>query len=381
MKGELHLMVNCPVYKRRYAVSSDTRLGCRNDCDFCYYKMSPATAPYFKPNAQLKVLATPEEYINVLKNSRIITERDLILFSARSDGGMIEHYRDLLEVLDIYTRDPFKNLTFLLLRRVPYTKTVFKETKDFPLIYGTTITPGVEVKAMSRVKTDPQIKGLIALREAGCPAERISLEFGPLMPDTWENGAELLAFLLKEEIVKFAVYRGGSYGEYHKSIKKVLDTKNFAFPDAKPPKFWTGKEMKTHEFYKFKNYIPSEIEKKFKDKVLELVPNARIYRHTGIMYIHEYRLPVAISRYNQVREDMLPYLNPISGLSRVLGRELNAFVEEKQPGVYLAHRKGTEDIAHAIGRKYNIALLFTDFENNPTLEDLEMYKREEWLVC
>ena len=379
MKGELYFMVNSPVYKRRYAVSSDTRLGCRNNCDFCYYKMIPETSPYFRPAAQLKVLATPEEYLTVLRESRLITERDLILFSARSDGGMIEHYKDLLHVLDLYVQNPFKNLTCLLLRRVPYTKQVYQETKDFPLIYGTTITPGVDEKAMSRVKTDPQIRGLKALREAGCPASRISLEFGPLMPDTWESGAELLALLFKEGLIDFAVYRGGSYGEYQRSIKEMLDEKNFSFPNAPRPKFWNGKEYKGHEFYRFKNYIPTEIEKRFRDKVLSLVPNAKLYRHTGVMYAREYKLPVAITRYNQVRTDMLEFLNPISGLNKVLESELNAKVSEIEPGIYLAHRRGTEDIAHAVGRKYNIALLFTEFENNPTIPDLDMYKREGWL--
>ncbi len=85
--GEYLLLKSSPIFKRRYAADGDVVLGCTIGCSFCYYRMIDATAPFIGTGA-LKRLATPEEFAQVVADSKLISERSLVIMGARGDASM-----------------------------------------------------------------------------------------------------------------------------------------------------------------------------------------------------------------------------------------------------------------------------------------------------
>ncbi|MEM1551035.1 MAG: hypothetical protein QXH03_00005, partial [Candidatus Bathyarchaeia archaeon] len=338
------LLLSHPFFKRRYAVATDMFVGCRIGCEFCYYRWTPF-APHFRRGASLLPLCSPRDYWNVLLESKLIRPGDIILFCARSDFSMPENRAAFSEFLEKYFDPSQKPLRFLLLQRPPWKKEDWEKFREHPVIFGTTITPCAFQKGFNSVRDDAQIRGLVELREAGCPPERISLELGPILPDTVEAAVEIARVLYLNGVLTFLVYRGSSLGP---GDHRKLREKGF-WTELKPYTYFDGKEEKPHEYYQLKNYIPPETEKRFLEGVEGI--GLRIYRHTGHLYAKEFGARVAVTRNNRLREDMICYARPLSlgevraKLEEVFG--IRCEIEEISPVLFRLHRMGTEDIAHA----------------------------------
>ncbi|MCS7284875.1 MAG: hypothetical protein NZ527_04070 [Hydrogenobacter thermophilus] len=385
--GEAVLCLNHPVYKRRYGVSTDFYLGCRIACKFCYYRFGDTSA-YFHRKAQLKKLASPEAYANIIQNSRLVRDGDLVLINARSDLSMPESKKAVLEFFEKHL--PRKRVTYLLLQRGKYSVWHWKQFKDFPVLFGTTITPLASARNFNTVHELAQIKGLIRMREAGCPPERISIELGPVFPDKEALSAALniVRFLAQEEIISFLTFRGpsvGLYGEAWLGEIEALKKKGF-YRHFKAYTYNTGTEEKPHEYYKLKNYVPESVVQAFTEEAKKCGIN--IYRHTGHLYAKELGIRVAANRNNRVREDMRQYISQetLKMTAEEFAKKLKESfdiecpVEKVEAGVFKLHTRGTEDIAHTVGSEFQCAVLFTDFDNQPTLEDLKWYITEGWLA-
>jgi len=386
LTGESYLSLHHPIYKRRYVASCDLVLGCRIGCDFCYYQFGP-TAPHFKRgSAILKPLATPEQFARVLLASKLIRPGDGVIISARSDLSMPEHKAAFRELLRIYPQRE-KPVTFLVLQRGVYSARDWEEFGPHPVRFGTTITPRAADRGFNAVRDEAQINGLRALRAAGCPPERISVELGPILPDTVDDAVAIARVLADEGLVSYLTYRGasiGQYGDYSAAIAN-LKARGF-FKEPIPYTYDDGKgNEKQHEYYLLKNYLAREVEEAFLAGARST--GLRLYRHTGHMYAREWGLKVAISRNNRVREEMLPYARAWSpdefaaALRTAFG--LDCPVEPLEAGpqsrVFRLHRRGTEDVAHAVGAETQTAVLFSDYSNLPSMADLEWYFSEGWL--
>lgn len=376
---ELRLLTSYPIFKRRYAVATDVVIGCRIGCEFCYYRWTPI-AKHFGTNASLLPLCTAKDYWRVLLESKLVRPGDIVILCARSDFSMIENQKIFYEFLEKYYDPSKKELKFLILQRAPLRREYWWRVREYPVIFGTTITPRAYQKGFNSIKDDLQMRGLLELREAGCPAERISIELGPILADTVEAAVEVVQFLEENEAVKFLTYRGSSLGEYGDYSKdhEYLKKKGF-WNELKPYTYFDGKEEKPHEYYRLKNYIPAEVEKKFLEGVKDL--KIRIYRHTGHLYVREFGVRVAITRNNRLREDMISYATP-SSLEEVKRKlrelfEIECEVEKITPILYRLNRKGTEDIAHAIGAELGVGILFTRYTNMP---NYELYLKEKWIA-
>ena len=55
--------------------------------------------------------------------------------------------------------------------------------------------------------------------------------------------------------------------------------------------------------------------------------------------------------------------------------------EKTGPATFVLDRRGTEDVAHAIGAEARANVLFTNFSNQPSLDDLAWYASEGWLAA
>ncbi|WP_322797962.1 hypothetical protein [Thermoflexus sp.] len=397
--GEAILAMIHPIYKRRYVPSTDPFVGCRIGCRFCYYRWGPM-ADLFQPGATLRKLVDAEGYWKALRDSRLVVPGDIVIFCARSDFSMPENRLVFMRFISTYYDPSTKPLKFLLLQRAPWSARDWKALGGYEnIIFGTTITPEAAQKGFNRIWDDAQIRGLREMREAGCPPERISLELGPILPDTVEAAIEIAHALAREGIIKFLTYRGasvGGYGDYRAEWEN-LRQKGF-WREEVSYTYFDGKGDVPHEYYRLKNHIPRETEELFLKETSGLP--IRIYRHTGHLYAREWGASVAITRNNRLRAEMLPYARPrtLQEVNEVLEREFgitaDVNVEEVReapsrdgstipvpPGVlFRLHRPGTEDVAHAIGARMGIGVLFTEFRNQPSPADLDWYFGEGWLV-
>lgn len=381
INGEGYLAMHHPIYKRRYAVSCDLVLGCRIGCEFCYYKFGP-TAPYFQRGvAHLKPLASGEAFAHIVLESKMIRPSDVVIVSARSDMSMPEHKAEFIKFLDVYPHNE-KPLKLLMLQRGVYSARDWERFGAFPVYFGTTITPEAAMRGFNTVRDDAQIRGLIALRDAGAPPERISLELGPILPDTVDTAIAIAHELARLGLIAFATYRGasvGRYGDFASEIERLRARGFFDMPVAYT--YHDGYKEKEHEYYLLKNHIPEAVERAFLAGVADLP--LRFYRHTGHMYAREWGVKVAGNRNNRPRKDMQQYVRDMTldQFSAVLRDtfEIEPRVEKIAPATFVLHRRGTEDVAHAIGSETQTNVLFTDFDNQPSLADLAWYKEEGWL--
>jgi hypothetical protein len=171
--GEYLLLKYAPIFKRRYAADGDVILGCTIGCFFCYYRMIDATAPYIG-TGMLRRLVTPEEFAEVVANSKLISERSLVIMGARGDASMypdeVPKVLEAAERLGVGAR-------FLALRRAPYDKAVAEHLASFDsLYYGTTITP----KAREVGTPVSEWRQLDGLRFVADFSHRVSVEVGPI---------------------------------------------------------------------------------------------------------------------------------------------------------------------------------------------------------
>jgi len=175
--GEEMLLAVSPVFKRRYIHDGDLWLGCYYGCKFCYYRWIRVSKDYIG-TGKLKRLATPEQMVEFLKNSKLFLPKDVLILGARGDASM--YPKEVLEFLNLIKNDEhFKENIILALHRGPASELMKKALLEHPNFrFGTTITPKAYELKWTKVKEEAQITGLKRLLEAGIDPDRISIEIG-----------------------------------------------------------------------------------------------------------------------------------------------------------------------------------------------------------
>ncbi|MFZ8811819.1 MAG: radical SAM protein [Pyrobaculum sp.] len=373
--GEYLLLKNAPFFKRRYAVDGDLVLGCTIGCSFCYYRMIDATAPFIG-TGMLKRLATPEEFAEVVANSKLISERSLVIMGARGDASMypdeVPKVLETAERLGVGAR-------FLALRRAPYDRAVAEHLAAFDNIYyGTTITPKAR-EVGTPVSEERQLDGL---RFAADFPHRVSIEVGPI---NIRNIDALRGVLkaLRDLGWDTAIYRGVSAGSWGLDRSAVLGKLLKAG-------FLTEEQLRRSEhsyFYAVKNDLDAALE----TAVIEVFKDAGIkpYRHTGQFYAERWGLPVAKTRHNKVRADVLEYTKAVEYPGRDLRGELerlgyaDAEVEHREEhGVRVARVRTsipiTEDVAMYLGEVTGLAVVADNYLPSPDGRTFVHYLRHDF---
>jgi hypothetical protein len=370
--GEYLLLKNSPIFKRRYAADGDVVLGCTIGCSFCYYRMIDATAPFIG-TGMLKRLATPEEFAQAVAGSKLISERSLVIMGARGDASMypdeVPKVLEAAEKLGVGAK-------FLALRRAPYDKAVAEHLASFDsLYYGTTITP----KAREMGTPASEEHQLDGLRFVADFHRRVSVEVGPI---NLRNIDALRGILkaLRDLGWDAAVYRGVSAGSWGIDRSAILNRLLKAG-------FLTEEQVRRSEqsyFYAVKNDLDAVLEA----AVVEAFRDAGIkpYRHTGQFYAERWGIPVAKTRQNKVRRDVLEYAKAVEYPGRDLKRELerlgyaDAEVElGEEGGVRVAKVKTsvpiTEDVAMYLGEVTGLAVVAVNYLPSPDGPTLAHYLR------
>lgn len=173
--GEYWLLVNSPIFKRRYTVDCDIVMGCTIGCQFCYYRWVAGAIEYFG-TGYLKELCLPEKLAEVLEKSRLVRkDRDGIMLCARSDGSIqIDRIAAFLRAFKL------RNPIFVLHRGYfgPHQLEAFGE--DERVVFSTTLTPCGKDFGWTPVDESRQIEGIAYLLYSGIPPRRISVEVGPI---------------------------------------------------------------------------------------------------------------------------------------------------------------------------------------------------------
>jgi hypothetical protein len=373
--GEYLLLKYAPIFKRRYAADGDVILGCTIGCFFCYYRMIDATAPYIGTGV-LKRLVTPEEFAEVVANSKLISERSLVIMGARGDASMYPD--EVPKVLEAAERLGVR-AKFLALRRAPYDKTVAEHLASFDnLYYGTTITPKAR-EVGTPVSEERQLDGLRFVADF---SHRVSVEVGPI---NIRNIDALKGVLktLRDLGWDAAIYRGVSAGAWGLDRSSVLNKLVKAG-------FLTEEQLKRSKqsyFYALKNYLDEALEA----AIIEAFKDVGIkpYRHTGQLYAERWGIPVAKTRQNKVRLDILEYTKAVEYLGRSLKSELErlGYVDAEiefgeEHGVRVARVKTsipiTEDVAMYLGEVTGLAVLAENYLPSPDGSTLEHYLRHDF---
>ncbi|MEM3895590.1 radical SAM protein, partial [Thermofilum sp.] len=285
--GEELLLDLSPVFKRRYALDGDLWLGCTLGCVFCYYRWIRVSRDYIG-TGRLKRLATAEEMVNFLENSKIFLPKDILILGARGDASM--YPKELLEFLRI-SSSRLKDNIVLALHRAPVTEYIV-EAFNYPLFrFGTTVTPRAYDLGWTKVREDLQLKGLERLLASGVPEDRVSVEVGPLSHLNIEHGIRVLEKL--EEIgFKNVIVRGVAFGSFgvdrERELEKMLEI-GFISRDM-------IKNVEDHEYYVIKNFLDERLYNMLKEKF-----GFRVHRNTYTFYNEVWNVPVAGNRRNRVR--------------------------------------------------------------------------------
>lgn len=367
--GEEMLLAVSPVFKRRYTHDGDLVLGCRYGCGFCYYRWISASRDYIGTE-KLKRLATPEQMVEFLKNSKLFLPKDVLILGARGDASM--YPQEVTQFLELIEKDErFKDNIVLALHRGPASETMKRALLEHPNFrFGTTITPKAYELKWTRIKEEAQIAGLKRLLAAGIEPDRISIEIGPLNSENIEEGMDILKEL--EGLgFRHIMVRGVAFGTFgvdrDKELKKMVD---LGFID---PSLLESPEK--HEYYVVKNFLTPDAYKRLQ----EMVPKMKIHRHTYTYYREVWGVPIALNRDNKVRiseptihteaevkEAVEKYgLRPVS----VSRRDDHYFVELPEGQV------ATEDIAMTVGAELESAVIFNDYRRTASLEDVKFYQQ------
>jgi hypothetical protein len=325
----------------------------------------------------LKRLVTPEEFAEVVANSKLISERSLVIMGARGDASMYPH--EIPKVLETAERLGVK-AGFLALRRAPYDKTVAEHLVSFDnLYYGTTITP----KAREVGTPVPEWRQLEGLRYVADFPHRVSVEVGPINP---QNADALKGVLkaLKDLGWDAAIYRGVSAGSWGLDRSAVLNR-------LLKSGFITEEQLRRSRhsyFYALKNDLDVALEA----AVVETFKDVGIkpYRHTGQFYAERWGVPVAKTRHNKVRTDVLEYTKAVEYPGRDLKSELerlgyaDAEVEfAEEHGIRVARVKTstpiTEDVAMYLGEVTGLAVLADNYLPSPDGPTLMHYLRHDFI--
>ncbi len=373
--GEYLLLKSSPIFKRRYAADGDLILGCTIGCSFCYYRMIDATAPFIGTGV-LKRLATPEEFAEVVANSKLISERSLVIMGARGDASMYPD--EVPKVLEAAERLRVR-AKFLALRRAPYDRAVAEHLAAFDNIYyGTTITPKAR-EVGTPVSEERQLDGLRFVADF---PHRVSIEVGPI---NLRNVDVLKGILksLKDLGWDAAIYRGvsaGSWGIDRSAVLNKLLKSGFLTEEQ-------VRRAKQSYFYAVKNDLDAALEaaavEAFKDVGI------KPYRHTGQFYAERWGVPVAKTRHNKVRIDVLKCTKAVEYPGRDLRSELEklGYVDAEielgeEHGVRVARVKTsvpiTEDVAMYLGEVTGFAVLADNYLPSPDGPTLEHYLRHDF---
>ncbi len=370
--GEYLLLSHAPLFKRRYAVDGDVVLGCAIGCRFCYYRMIDSTAPFIG-TGKLKPLVTPEEFAEAVANSKLISERSLVIMGARGDASM---YPD--GVARVLEEAEGVKAKFLALRRAPYDEKVREHLENFDNIYyGTTITPKAR-ETGTPVSEERQLEGL---RFAADYPHRVSIEVGPINA---RNADALRGILraLRDLGWDAAIYRGvsaGSWGLDRSAVLGRLLRSGFLTEEHL-------RRAKDGYFYAVKNDLDAALEAAVVEAFL--AEGIKPYRHTGQFYADRWGLPVAKTRGNRIRADVLEYAKadyPGKDLRGELERLGYADAEVEfgeELGVKTAKVKTsipiTEDVAMYLGEATGIAVIAENYLPSPDGPTLAHYLRHDF---
>jgi hypothetical protein len=268
---------------------------------------------------------------------------------------------------------------FLALRRAPYDKAVAEHLASFDsLYYGTTITPKAR-EVGTPVSEERQLDGL---RFAADFQHRVSIEVGPI---NLRNIDALKGVLkaLRDLGWDAAIYRGVSAGSWGIDRSAVLSRLLKAG-------FLTEEQLRRSKlsyFYAVKNDLDAALEA----AVVEAFKDAGIkpYRHTGQFYAERWGVPVAKTRHNKVRTDLLEYTKAVEYPGRDLRSELerlgyaDAEVElGEEHGVRVARVKAsipiTEDVAMYLGEATGLAVVADNYLPSPDGPTLVHYLRHDF---
>lgn len=367
--GEHWLLVNSPIFKRRYTVDCDIVMGCTIGCRFCYYRWVAGAESYFG-TGQLKELCSPEKLAEVLEKSRLVRkDRDGIMLCARSDGSIqVDRIATFLQAFR------HRNPIFVLHRGYfgPYQVDAFGE--DERVIFSTTLTPCGKDFGWTPVDEFRQIEGITYLVHSGILPRRISVEVGPINERNVSRATELLQ-RLEDLGLEFATYRGVSTGTFRlppseKELQKI------GFLTTQKPNAPAG-----HAYYQIKNALSEEVEEKLRSAVRRM----RLHRFTGTLY-KELGIDIAYNRNNCWRKDLGQFgkADPQGIASYVEQLGLPVESVEETPEGYLVHLAegtfATEDIAMTVGAEFNTSVLFDRYRIAPTLDDLEIYERNSLMA-
>jgi len=382
MNGENFLMLNTPFFKQRYSISCNFYIGCRIACQFCYYRMSQHTEPYFRHDSKLLKVGDAETLLRILNEALLVSPAPITI-CASSDASMIENQEELTKFLPKLNQE----YKVFILHRPPWIDQEIELFKDYPhAVFSTTITPLAYEKQYNRIKDNTQIQGLHRIRKHGVPPHRISIELGPLNPENIDAGIEIAKYLYNEGIISYITIRGvslGSYDETGELTIQQLISKNFITPEefqviSKSYAYFNGKEEIPHEYYYVKNYLRHELEQKF----YENVPRGlKVHRNTATLYRDEFGYRVSLSRNNKPRKELIqrygatkPTQEEIQKILKLV-KELTGMdgtPELTDEYLLIKNARATEDILHRVGREINYPVVFDNFSNLPTMEDLNL---------
>jgi len=376
--GEYLLLAEAPMFKRRYTANGDIMLGCTIGCDFCIYRMIDTTIPYFG-TGELKRLATPEEFAESVSNSRLISERSLVIMGARGDASMypndIPKMLNTAEKLGLTTK-------FLALRRAILDKTVKHQLADYPqLYYGTTITPKA-IETGSPVPDYLQLKGLQNVTDF---LNKVSIEVGPVTPNNIDAVKGILKEL-KDMGWEKAMYRGvtvGSWGVERKEAVEKMIKLGFITPEQ------AKQALESPEyFYGVKNNLDSLMEKAIQNMFEEV--GLKAYRYAGQFYADNWDLPVPLTRRNKIRSDILEYAKKVQYPNKDLEQQLDylGYYDHdvkwsNEHGIRVAYVNTkipiTEDVAMYLGEVTGVAIIATNYLHSPNKEVLKHYLKYSFL--
>ncbi|AFA40149.1 hypothetical protein Pogu_2122 [Pyrobaculum oguniense TE7] len=375
--GEYLLLSEAPMFKRRYAVDGDVVLGCTIGCQFCYYRMIDSTAPYIG-TGRLRRLATPEEFAESVAGSKLVSERSLVIMGARGDASM--YPSEIPKVLDAAEKLGVK-AKFLALRRAAYDKTVREHLASYTqLYYGTTITPKA-AETGTPVQEELQLRGL---RHAADFSDRVSVEVGPITPNNIAAVRDVLT-TLKDMGWESAIYRGvsvGSWGIDRRTVVEKLLKMGFLTPEQ------AKEALSSPEyFYGVKNNLDAALERAVLNMFEEV--GLKAYRHTGQFYAENWGVPIALTRRNKVRRDVLDFAKKAQYPGKDLRRQLehlgyeDAEIEwSHELGVKTAYVRTktpiTEDVAMYLGEVTGVAVIASNYLPSPDGEALKHYLKHDF---
>lgn len=270
---------------------------------------------------------------------------------------------------------PYKNLVFVLHRGYFGRRQLEEWGGDERLIYCTTITPKPPETgpgSWTPIRPERQLEGIQFLLKHGIPHWRISVMTGPFNTNNVDAGVSLIE-KLGEMGFQFATYRGCSVGNFGVAPDEER-LRREGFLDGKQEE---QSSPVGHDYYRMKNWLHPSVE----EKLLRAGERAgmRLYRHTGLLYKEEYKVPVAYNRNNRWRRELGQWekvdVARLDEYLRWLGYHPIS-IKETSEG-YLVElpetEVATEDVAMTVGAEFRTSVLFNRHRIAPSLGDLRFY--------